>query len=532
MTIVFRQSGDPWHDWGLCDLYAAACEAEMHGGLSVSAPSNDGFSISSDLTPEEFGKTMHAVLTRSDRWDLLYPRFEEGKKIDRCYPHTHNGRRVPDEKYDPKVSRDEWEAASCKGNPPVNSRNRCQRLASVTLTQGQVRALMAPAGGAGSFEEIAANAARERATVDITQGANPLVAKHHSNSKVRGPSGTNSALQAPSMSLLPSFCATVSSWKPFVKDDDCVIFLPENLPFVRALRLWNHFNHGGALVHPDAPNGDMYGNLPLRADGDEARLLVLLDSLQDHLAFREQELFSDEITLLNDWIAIHFSSGTSVNIGAIYRIEVPGEIFPLLREVPLPGHWNREGTASFVKDCLTGLRVEDTPVQSHIARALFLIHRNPREAWGNLKNVALSLYKNVNRAGMTSRLAAQLLPHFYLHFSRRLLDMTEDQLESCRKIGELAGSAFHRDITILSRLHNTSSPGDFRANLELLAFRLFKASNGDDRAGLWNISGEELKTLLDLTHDDRDWQAAAQTISAFASLKAFNMNLSEGRQKP
>ena len=104
--------------------------------------------------------------------------------------------------------------------------------------------------------------------------------------------------------------------------------------------------------------------------------------------------------------------------------------------------------------------------------------------------------------------------------------MTPEQLLSCKKIGELVGSAFHRDVTLLSRLHNATSPTELRSILELVAFRLFKASNGPDRTQLWHLSAGEYEELLQITHTP-NWQAAAQTISAFASLKAFNINLGE-----
>lgn len=104
--------------------------------------------------------------------------------------------------------------------------------------------------------------------------------------------------------------------------------------------------------------------------------------------------------------------------------------------------------------------------------------------------------------------------------------MTEDQLTACRKIGELTGGAFPKDVTLISRLHNTATPDDLRANLNLIGFRLFKASNGDDedKRRMWHVSPQEFGTVLDMTNGG-DWQAAAQTISIFASLTAFNKNL-------
>jgi hypothetical protein len=534
IVLPLSQTGDPWHDWGLCELYVAVCEAADAGAdIAVMSLTEAGFTICSDLAPEDLGNTLHAILTRADRWNRLHPRFEEGKKLARCQPNLVNGRRIPGEKYEPKVGKEEWEAEGCRGNPPQQARNRCQRLASITLTPKQLEALMAPDGGPGSFKEIAANAFCPSVTADVTQGADPLVAKHHSNGKVRGPSNSNTAREEDARYLLPCFCATVSPWKPFVKDDDCTVFLPDNVPFTRALRLLHHFCRCGALIDPDSDRGDMYRNLPLRADGEEAQLLVLLDALQDRLAVRDQGdgLFAEEIVTLNDWLAVHFSSGTNVNVGAIHRIEVPGEVFPLLKPIKPPAYWKNQTDVAFVPDCLTGLRVEDVPIQSHIARALFMIHRNMNESWRLLGVVSFTLYKNTDRAGMTNRAAAALFPHFYRHFARELLIMTEDQLEACRKIGELTGSAFHRDVTMLSRLHNTSSPGDLHANLELVTFRLFKATTGEPENSLWHISPEEFQIVLDLSNSE-EWQAAAQTISTFACLKAFNQNLGEGSKKP
>lgn len=528
MQVEFSQTGDPWHDWGLCELYDVLvnrCQPQ-DGGIQISAPNEAGFTVTSDLTPEQFGQIVGAQLCANDRWDALHPRFEEAKKIpDQCGPHTKDGRRVPGEKYEDKISKSKWEEAGCRGNPPAAPRNRCQRLASVPMTPAKLTELLRPDGGKESIGQIVADAARGTAA-DVTQSANPVAGKHHSNGRVRGPSGNNGARTETAAFLLACFCASVSAWKPFVKDDDCVVYLPDNLPFPRALELRTQLVSRGILIHPDAPNGEMYRNLPLRGDGEEANLLILLDALQSRLAFRKEGdgLFSADELIPNNWLAIHFSSGTNVSVGGIHRIEVPGYVFPLLKPVPPPSHWKSEEPVSFVTDCLTGVRVETLPVQSRIAHALFLANR--RDAWRSLATTAFFLCKNVDQAGKSTRTAARLLPHFFLHFAKELLTMTEDQTTACRKIGELTGGAFPKDVTLISRLHNTATPDDLRANLNLIGFRLFKASNGDadDKRGMWHVSPQEFRTVLDMAATG-DWQAAAQTISIFASLTAFNKNL-------
>ncbi len=110
MTIEFQQTGDPWHDWGLCELYDVLlyrCQ-DAASSIQVSSPGEAGFSVTTSLAAEQFGQVVGAQLSAADRWDALHPRFEEGKKIARCKPNTEQGRRVPGEKYEPKVSKAEW----------------------------------------------------------------------------------------------------------------------------------------------------------------------------------------------------------------------------------------------------------------------------------------------------------------------------------------------------------------------------------------------------------------------------------------
>ena len=362
----------------------------------------------------------------------------------------------------------------------------------------------------------------------LTQSINPQAGKYQGNMKVRGFGGDGYS-RVSAHYILACACTSTSAWKPFVKDDDCTVYLPDNLSFARAWDLWTQLTTTGVLVDPDGPNGEMYRNLPLRGDGEAANFLVLLDSLQSHLAFRQQaeEMFAPDAIVPNNWLAVHFSSGTNVSVGGIHRIEVPGFVFSLLKPVPPPSHWKSEEPVSFVADCLTGVRVETDPVQSQIARALFLANR--RDTWRSLAAIAFSLYKNVDQAGKSNRRAVALLPHFFFHFAKEMISMTDEQTNACRDIGKLIGTAFPKDVTLISRLHNAATPDDLRANLNTVGFRLFKASNGsdEDKRSLWHISPQQFSTVLDMTAG-QDWQAAAQTISVFASLTAFNKNLDKG----
>jgi hypothetical protein len=297
------------------------------------------------------------------------------------------------------------------------------------------------------------------------------------------------------------------------------------------LRLWKHLRHGGALKHPDENGGQMYRNLLIWGDGEEAQLLILLDALGSTLPARieSDELGAADIPELNNWMAISFSSGTGVSVGSIHRIEVPSPIFDLLNPIAPPEYWKNQEPVSFVRDCLAGLRVEDVPIQTRFAKALFL--KGDPDRWRALENAAFALCKNVSRANTTNRRASSLAPHFMHHFAKEMkIFMQDNQLEACRKIGVLAGRAFSSDVTMLSRLHNSASPEDLRANLSLLTFRLFKASNDPDaKSEMHRIALDEFERVLDLASGP-NWAAAGQTISLFACLTAFNKNLSESEK--
>ncbi len=533
MRMQWRQTGDPWHDWGLCELYdlLQACEWPQGKVINLGQPDAAGFDFEANISPQQFGEAIQKQMAAFDRWNDLHPRFQEGKKIARCAPSVQNGRRVAGEKCDPKVSKEEWEVNSCTGNLPANARNKAQRISNIPLTPNALAALLSVGGGKDSFEEIGTLAVTSGETGDVSQGANPLAAKHHSNGKLRGPSSGNSARTESAQFLLPCFLASVSASKPFVKDPtgDCTLYLPENVPFERAIRLWKHLKYR-ALVHPDTPSGEMYRNLPLRGDGEEAQLLTLLDALQSRLAptRSSEDLGEDDVRDLNDWLAINYSSSTNVNVGVIHHIEVPKTVFPLLDPIDPPAKWTNQSKVAFVRDCLSGVRLENTPIQSHISAALF--HKQPLSFWHDLERCAFLLYKQTGDATKSNRRATGLLPHFFAHFAKQLQIMTDEQLTACRKIGELAGNAFCRDVTLLSRLHNSAKPSDLRENLELFAFRLMKASNGDERSDLWHISPEQFRAVLELTHTP-NWAAASQTISLFASLAAFNKNLGQAAAK-
>jgi hypothetical protein len=536
MRIQWRQKADSWHDWGLCELYDVLLSCEWPDGkcVQISEPDSAGFDFIADVTPAEFGAAIQQQMAAADRWNDLHPRFQEGKKISRCAPTVKNGRRVPGEKYDPQVSKEEWIANGCKGDPPKNQRNKAQRISNVPEKSSRISELFNVLGGEKSFEAIARDAVTDDLKIGLLQGDNPFVAKHHSNGKARGFSMNSSPFIENSSFLLPCILTTVSTSKPFVYNPDpdvkrCTIYLPENIPFDRSLRLWGHLKRR-ALIHPDVEQGEMYRNVPFRGDGEEAQLLMLLDALQSRLApvRSSGDLEAEDIPEFNDWMALNYSSGTNVNVGVIHRIQVPGTVFPLLKTILSPSHWKETVSLTFVRDCLSGVRMENTPIQSHIAAALF--QKQKTALWHDLENCAFSLYKNTDDAGKSNRRAVSLLPHFFAHFAKELLIMNDDQLMACRKIGELAGNAFSRDVTLLSRLHNSAKASDLRENLELFAFRLMKASNGDERGDLWHISSEQFRTVLELAHTD-EWAAASQTISLFASLAAFNKNLGQAAAK-
>ena len=532
MQIEWQQTGNAWHDWGLCELYHILQSAELSGKVDVGTPYMHGFTMTSELPKEDLVHQITSAIISNDRWNALHPTFPEGRAIQRCAPRTENGRRIPGEKYDDKVTKEEWETHGLKGKPPSAIRNRCQRLISVTFTASQLAEIFSQNDKNGLLYKMVEAALTPNSMGDITQGINPLVGKHHSNVTVRGPGGTNGVLAGSSQEVLASVCASISAWKPFAKDDSTIILLPVGLSFPLLVKLWQHLRYT-ALTDPDSSDGDMYRNIPSRVEGDAANLLALLNAIQDNLAMRDANLLTmTEVRHLNKWMAIHLNSGTNIIVGAIHIFEAGANVFDLLEPIEIPSYKRNDGEVipekeiSFMADIFSQVRVENTTWQERMAKSILLAGKNPQGAWGAMEDCAFLLSRNVKNAKTTNRWAAWHLPNCYNKFAERLTTMTTEQIAGCKKIGELTGSVFYNDITLLSRLHNTTSASDMRAILELIAFRLFKASNGTDRKGMWHLSPAEFDIIFEITHTS-EWQAAAQTISAFASLKEFNINLGE-----
>lgn len=534
-VLRFEQTGDPWHDWGLCELYASLLSVD---GVTCSKIEPSGFTLETELPGDEFSKKVASQVCNAKRWNDLHPRYEEGKKISRCAPNIQNGRRIPGEKYDPKVTKQEWTEAGLKGNPPAQVRNRCLRIPTIPITAGNFTALMddsATLEDKNSFLYIVEEAYKG-AVLHLTQSADPLIAKHHSNTKVRGSSNTNNSLSASALFAMASYCCSISPNIPFYRKQGttAIVLLPEGNGMAILLKFWRHLKSGKILKNPDDPDGNMSTNIPFSVNGRSAHMLALLGALQDGMTVREvnDDPFSEEdLITLTDWIAIEISSGTNIRIGNIDHIGVPGGLFPLLRKIAAPSwyKWGESGI-SFVKDCYVGLRFKYYPLQDKIAEALFKMESSPYDCWQNLSTIAYMAYKNSDEAVTITRSSAFLLPYFYQHFAKEIIKMEEDRLEACKKIGDLVGTVFSQDVTLLSRLHNVSSPNEFRSCLELVAFRLFKFSNGKDASKSWHVSSEDFSTLLKTTDTD-EWTLASQTLSAFACLKAFNQNLPNSEKK-
>ena len=529
LELRFAQAGDPWHDWGLCELHEALQNiAAQETRLQVLAADASGFTLRAAMDEEELARLIHDEMASSARWNMLHPRFEEGRKISGCEPRIVDGRRVTGEKNDAKLIKENWQLSECANKPPQQARNKCQRISNVPLVPNVLANLMAVDGGAKAIEHLVLDAVAAKNS-DLKQEANPLAANHHSNGKVRGPHASNAARVAEGQFVLSCYFASLSPHKPFVTvpPSSCTVYLPDNVPFDRALRLWKQLRFN-VLRHPDDSGGTMYRNLPLNGDGEAMQLLVLLDALQRTVPVTREsdDLNAEEVVELNNWLAISFSSGTGVAVGSVHRIEVPSKVFALIAPIAPPERFKNQSNVAFVPDCLSGIRVSDATPQTYFARALMMSAASDR--WRAIEDAVFFLYKNVGRANTSNRYSASLLSHFCTHFAKEMNLMENEQLEACRRIGTLAGQAFNRDVTMISRLHNISSPEQLRENLALLSFRLFKASNGseEDRHNLRQIKLEQFERVLSMAAGP-DWEKAAQTISLFACLNAFNKNLGD-----
>ena len=106
--------------------------------------------------------------------------------------------------------------------------------------------------------------------------------------------------------------------------------------------------------------------------------------------------------------------------------------------------------------------------------------------------------------------------------------LNEGLREDLRAIGTTIGTIFYRDVTLISKLFNISSVNAFREALNVVMFRLYKFSTGEDVKKAVPIKQERIDHILNgLT--DGNYKEIAETLSTYVCLNAYNAKVFESK---
>ena len=107
--------------------------------------------------------------------------------------------------------------------------------------------------------------------------------------------------------------------------------------------------------------------------------------------------------------------------------------------------------------------------------------------------------------------------------------MLDEKLrDDLRALGTTIGTIFYKDVTLISKLFNISSVNAFRETLNVVMFRLYKFSTGEDIKKIVPVKPERIDHILNqLT--DKNYKELAETLSIYVCLNAYNAKVFESK---
>lgn len=391
------------------------------------------------------------------------------------------------------------------------------------------------------------------ASRQVTQGLNPLLNKHH-NTQVRGFSGGNSYFQICPVCYAANLYAALEGGIPFVYDPPsqqrCLI-LP-HIPDLELLRQVYHRLGGNLRDLMEANQLRTSTNLPVQWAQDRYslaislfhnlfyRLSVAQDTAEESWSFAPIPAAQAKLPQLTHWLLLPFVKVQNIRFGNMHVVEVDTHLYDLVKPIPL----GETDEIRLVLDILSRMHSRHPGGVSVIEKLSRAIATSDSSL---LCQVLFDLWKRTDAIYFVPQEGrphpTRLLPHF-VHYFLEVNAVLNDELRGdLRILGTMIGSVFSRDVTLVSKLYNVSSEGALRSALNQVLFRLYKVglSGKVDEQGFLRVAihGESKTTtrikperftrvLEQLSAEN--WREAAETLSTFASLAAFNSNWPQSKQ--
>ena len=374
----------------------------------------------------------------------------------------------------------------------------------------------------------------------LLQVVNPFATKHH-NTKVRGAHGSSVNPTIGPLYYLISLCATLDKDIPFNVDTakrTTRLILPDVQNLDLLAKVYARLKDN--LKDLDQPN-ELWTFTNLRTMFGSTNRYSLAISLF-HNIFYEFSPSDDEegeggwdfsplveettesVRQLTRWVIIPFTKGQNVIFQNFHTVDVDARLYDYIKPIDF-----KPRQIQLVPDILVRMLSRTPDGEDALGQLSQAIATSVPSL---MKNALFNLWKHQDAVFISPQRGAphpvRLLSTFINHFLEVNQVLDKELREDLRAIGTTIGKIFYKDVTLISKLFNISSVNAFRDTLNIVMFRLYKFSTGEDAKRAVPVKQERIDHILnELT--DKNYKEIAETLSTYVCLNAYNAKVFESK---
>ena len=374
----------------------------------------------------------------------------------------------------------------------------------------------------------------------LLQVVNPFATKHH-NTRVRGAHSSSTNPTIGQLYYLISLCATLDKDIPFSVNTakrTTRLILPDIQDLELLTKVYARLKDN--LKDLDQPN-ELWTFTNLRTMFGSTNQYSLAISLFHNIFYKftpsddEEnegewdfsslvEQTTETVRRLTRWIIIPFTKGQNVIFQNFHTVEVDTRLYHFIKPIDFTGR-----PIQLVPDILVRLSSRTPDGENAIAQLSQAIATSTPSL---MKGALFNLWKHQNSVLILPQRGAphpvRLLLPFINHFLEVNQVLDEKLREDLRAIGTTIGTIFYKDVTLISKLFNISSVSTFRDTLNVVMFRLYKFSTGENTKKAVPVKQERIDHILnELT--DKNYKEIAETLSTYVCLNAYNAKVFESK---
>ena len=549
-SLVLKLTGNPWTDFGIVSF----CEELL------STP----FGCQLELTPHEATITTDVVNLEKfeewlnqrflERWNRLYWLSRGAKILGRGRASlSYNDGFVDRDKSQMQTTeedrtqiKEKWKNSNIRDTMPltqlrsnfigINGNADKFRKERQALIEAFIQNWQAPVG-----KKICEMSGRPSSKLEkLLQVVNPFATKHH-NTRVRGAHSSSVNPTVGPLYYFISLCATLDEDIPFSVNTakrTTRLILPDIQDLELLAKVYARLKEN--LKDLDQPK-ELWTFTNLRTTFGSSNPYSLAISLF-HNIFYEFSPFDDEesegewdfsplveqstesVSQLTRWVVIPFTKGQNVIFQNFHVVEVDTRLYDFIKPIDF-----KTTQIKLVPDILVRMSSRIPDGENALGQLSQAIATSTPTL---MKNALFNLWKHKDTVLISPQRGAphpaRLLQTFINHFLEVNQVLNDKLREDLRALGTTIGTIFYRDVTLVSKLFNISSVNAFREALNIVMFRLYKFSTGENAKNAVPVKQERVDHILnELTN--QNYKEVAETLSTYVCLSAYNTKIFESK---